>query len=127
LDSAARRAIGSRRRADAARYLGERRAVAIGLDAPFIDPVREGMLQGKAGPAPGTPAGLPFAVHHHLRTQVGIHHVENAKLDEMARDKVWTSCTLILPLREKGAAGSAIRPVAIGVPIAVARKSGSGR
>jgi hypothetical protein len=29
---------------------------------------------------------------------------------------VGTSCTLILPLRDMGAAGSAVRPVAIGVP-----------
>jgi kynurenine formamidase len=100
---------------DAARYLGERRVVAIGLDTPFIDPVPEGMLAGKAGPAPGTPPGLPFAVHHHMLTQMGIHHIENAKLDELARARIWTSCTIILPLREKGAAGSAIRPVAIGV------------
>jgi kynurenine formamidase len=101
---------------DAAQYLGERRVVAVGMDAPFLDPVPEGMLEGKAGPAEGTPPGLPFAVHHHLLTQMGIHHVESAKLDELARDKVWTSCTLILPLRDKGAAGSAVRPVAIGVP-----------
>lgn len=101
---------------DAARYLGERRIVAVGLDAPFIDAVAEGMLQGKAGPAPGTPPDLPFAVHHHMLTQAGIHHIENAKLDELARDRVWTSCTLILPAREKGAAGAAVRPVAIGAP-----------
>jgi kynurenine formamidase len=101
---------------DAARYLGERRIVAIGLDAPFIDSVPEGMLQGKAGPAPGTPPGLPFAVHHHMLTQMGIHHIENAKLDELARDKVWTSCTMILPALEKGAAGAPVRPVAIGSP-----------
>ena len=100
---------------DAAQYLGERRIVAVGLDTPFIDPVAEGMLQGKAGPAAGTPQGLPFAVHHHMLTQAGIHHIENAKLDELARDRVWTSCTLILPAREKGAAGAAVRPVAIGV------------
>jgi kynurenine formamidase len=101
---------------DAARYLGERRIVAIGLDAPFIDSVPEGMLQGKAGPAPGTPPGLPFAVHHHMLTQIGIHHIENAKLDELARDKVWTSCTMILPSRDQGAAGAPVRPVALGVP-----------
>ena len=101
---------------DAAQYLAERRVVAVGLDTPFIDPVPEGMLQGKAGPAPGTPEGLPFAVHHHLLTQAGIHHIENAKLDELARDGVWTSCTMILPAREKGAAGAAVRPVAIGAP-----------
>lgn len=101
---------------DAAMYLGERRVVVIALDTPFVDPVPEGMLQGKAGPAAGTPEGLPFAVHHHMLTQMGIHHIENAKLDELANDKVWTSCTMILPLRDKGAAGSPVRPVAIGVP-----------
>jgi kynurenine formamidase len=101
---------------DAAKFLGERRVVAIGLDTPFVDPVPEGMLAGKAGPAAGTPEGLPFAVHHHMLTQMGIHHVENAKLDELARDKVWTSCTMLLPLRDKGAAGSPVRPIAIGAP-----------
>ena len=99
---------------DAARYLAEKRIVAIGLDAPFIDAVPEGMLAGKSAPAEGTPPALPFAVHHHMLTQAGVHHVENAKLDEMARDRVWLSCTMILPLRERGAAGSAIRPIAIG-------------
>jgi kynurenine formamidase len=99
---------------DAARYLAGRKIVAVGLDAPFIDTVPEGMLAGKAPPAAGTPPGMPFAVHHHMLTQAGMHLIENAKLDEMARDKVWLSCTIVLPLREKGAAGSAIRPVAIG-------------
>jgi hypothetical protein len=101
---------------DAAQYPAQKRIVAIALDTPFIDPAAEGALAGKAGPAPGTPSGLPFAVHHHMLTQAGIHHIKNAKLDEMARDKVWTSCAMILPLLEKGAAGSAVRPVAIGVP-----------
>ncbi len=101
---------------DAARYLGERRIVAIGLDTPFIDAVPEGMLAGKGAPAAGTPPGMPFAVHHHMLTQAGIHHIENAKLDELARDKVWTSCTIVLPPLEKGAAGSAIRPIAFGNP-----------
>jgi kynurenine formamidase len=100
---------------DAARYLAGRKIVAVGLDAPFIDTVPEGMLAGKAPPAAGAPPGMPFAVHHHMLTQAGVHLIENAKLDEMARDKVWLSCTIVLPLREKGAAGSAIRPVAIGV------------
>lgn len=100
---------------DAARLLGEKRVVAIGLDTPFVDAVAEGQLQGKGGPAPGSPAGLPFSMHHHMLTQMGIHHIENAKLDELARDKVWISCTMILPPREKGSAGAAVRPVAIGV------------
>ncbi len=100
---------------DAAMMLGKARIVAIGLDAPFIDPVADGMLMGKAGPAPGTPAGFPFAIHHHMLTQVGIHHLENVRLAELARDQVYTSCTMILPTLERGAAGASIRPVAIGV------------
>ena len=107
---------------DAAQWLAERRIVAIALDTPFVDTVADGMLAGKAGPAPGTPPGLPFAVHHHMLSQAGIHLIENAKLDELAADRVWTSCALILPLRDKGAAGSAIRPVAIGAPKGAARK-----
>ncbi|HEU4352665.1 MAG TPA: cyclase family protein [Burkholderiales bacterium] len=101
---------------DAAQWLAARRIVVIALDTPFVDTVAEGQLQGKGGPAPGTPPGLPFAVHHHMLSQAGIHLVENAKLDELAADRVWTSCTMILPLRDKGAAGSAVRPIAIGAP-----------
>ena len=86
-----------------------------------------GLLAGKAGPAPGTPAGLPFAVHHHMLTQMGIHHIENAKLDELARDKVWTSCTMILPARQKGAAGAEVRPVAIGTREARTRERSNRR
>ena len=108
---------------DAAQWLAAKRIVAIALDTPFVDTVAEGQLEGKAGPAPGTPPGLPFAVHHHMLAQAGIHLIENAKLDELATDRVWTACTMILPLRDKGAAGSAVRPVAIGVgPIRRARK-----
>ncbi len=101
---------------DAVKYLGEKRVVVVALDTPFVDAMAEGQLAGKVGPAPGTPPGFAFASHHHLLTQMGIHLVENAKLDELARDQVWTSCTMILPLREKGSAGSPVRPVAIGVP-----------
>ena len=107
---------------DAAQWLAEKRIAAISLDTPFIDTVAEGMLMGKAGPAPGTPPGLPFAVHHHMLAQSGIYLIENAKLDEMAADRVWTACTMILPLREKGAAGSAVRPIAIGAPLTTAAR-----
>ncbi len=100
---------------DAAQLLGRARVVAVGLDAPFIDAVADGMLAGKGGPAPGNPPGLPFAVHHHLLTQVGVHHLENVKLGELARDAVYTSCAMVLPALERGAAGAVVRPVAIGV------------
>lgn len=88
---------------------------------------RRGLARRPERPAASTPPGVPFAVHHHMLTQAGVHHIESAKLDEIARDKLWISCTMILPLREKGAAGSAIRPVAIGALKKVAEKSKSVR
>jgi kynurenine formamidase len=101
---------------DAAQYLEEKAVVLVALDNPFTDPVNEGQLTGAAPPPEGAPEGLPFAVHHHNLSQAGIHNIQNAKLDELAGDRVWTSCTMILPLRSRGASGSPVRPVAIGAP-----------
>jgi len=101
---------------DAAKLLAQKRIVAIGLDGPFIDAVPEGMLQGKAPSAAGTEPNLPFSIHHYMISVYGIHHLENLNLAAMAADRVWTSCAMVLPSRDKGAAGAVIRPVAIGVP-----------
>lgn len=101
---------------DAAKYIAEKAVVLVALDNPFTDPVAEGQLQGKAPPPAGTPPGLPFAIHHQNLTQSGIYQIQNANLGEMAKDKVWLSCTIILPLRSQGGSGSPVRPVAIGAP-----------
>jgi kynurenine formamidase len=101
---------------DAAFYLEAQRVVAVGLDVPFIDPVKEGQLQGQAPPQPDAPPGLPFFIHHYNLTQAGIYQIENAHLEELAADEVWTSCTMILPLLERGGSGSGVRPIAVGTP-----------
>jgi len=101
---------------DAAKYLEERAVVLVSLDNPFSDPVAAGQLQQKAMPPQGMDQGLPFIIHHYNLAVAGIHQIQNANLTELAADKVWTSCTMILPLRSKGHAGSPVRPVAIGVP-----------
>ena len=101
---------------DAAKYLEQKAVVLVALDNPFTDAVNAGQLKGESPPATGYPKGLPFAIHHHLLTQAGIHQIQNANLTEIARDRLWTSCTIILPLRVRGGAGSSVRPVAIGVP-----------
>ncbi len=101
---------------DAATYIAEKGIVLLSLDNPFTDPVNEGQLMGKAPPAEGTPPGLPFVVHHENLARSGIHQIQNANLAALAKDKVWTSCTIILPLRSKGGSGSPVRPVAIGAP-----------
>ena len=79
----------------------------VALDNPFTDPVAEGFLEGKAPPPAGTPPGLPFAIHHQNLTQAGIHNIQNANLGALAADKVWLSCTIILPLRTPGRLGIA--------------------
>jgi kynurenine formamidase len=101
---------------DAAKYIEQKAVVLVALDNPFTDPVAEGFLQGKAPPPEGAPPGLPFAIHHHNLAVAGIHNIQNANLGALAREKVWLSCTMILPLRSQGASGSPVRPVAIGAP-----------
>jgi kynurenine formamidase len=101
---------------DGAKYIEQKAVVLVALDNPFTDPVNEGQLRGAAPPAAGTPPGFPFAIHHHNLTQSGIYQIQNANLTELARDGVWISCTMILPLRTKGGAGSPVRPVAFGEP-----------
>ena len=102
---------------DAARYIAEKKVVLLALDNPFTDPVAEGFLQGKAPPPTGAPEGLPFAIHHTNLAESGIYQIQNANLGSLARDKVWLSCTIILPLRAQGNAGSPVRPVSIGAPV----------
>ena len=100
---------------EAARLAEKLGVVLVALDNPFTDAVRAGLMRGEAPVADDYPADLPFAVHHYLLTQAGIHQIQNAKLDELASDGVWTSCTIILPLRVEGGAGSPVRAIAIGV------------
>ena len=102
--------------ADAALFIQQKAVVTVALDNPFTDPVSEGQLAGEAPPPAGTPPGLPFFIHHNNLTQAGITQIQNAHLEEMAADETWLSCTMILPLRERGGAGSPVRPVAFGAP-----------
>jgi kynurenine formamidase len=101
---------------EAAEYLASRLVVLIALDNPFTDPVNEGQLKGQAGPPASMPKGIPFGIHHLNLTQAGVYQIQNMKLDELAADKVWTSCTMVLPLRVRGGGGSLVRPIAIGAP-----------
>ena len=105
---------------DAAQYLAERKVVLIALDNPFTDGVADGQLAQKAPPPQGMDQGLPFVIHHTNLAINGIHQIQNANLTALAADKVWTSCTMVLPLREAGHSGSPVRPVAVGAAHAAA-------
>ena len=99
---------------DAAKYLESKRVVLVALDNPFTDAVNIGQFAGAAKPPPDTPADIGTPVHYHNLTQAGIHNIQNANLAELAKARVWTSCTMILPLRVQGGSGSPVRPIAIG-------------
>jgi kynurenine formamidase len=101
---------------DAAQYIADHQVVLVALDNPFTDPVADGQLAQQAAPPQGMDQGLPFIIHHTNLAVNGIHQIQNANLTALAADKVWTSCTMILPLREQGHAASPVRPVAIGRP-----------
>lgn len=100
---------------DAAQYLADKKVVLIALDNPFTDAVADGQLAQKAMPPQGMDQGLPFVIHHTNLAVNGVHQIQNANLTELAANKVWTSCTMVLPLREAGHSGSPVRPVAVGV------------
>ena len=102
---------------DAARYLEDKRIVLVALDNPFTDAVNEGQFFDGVARPESTPTKSSAPVHYHNLTQAGIHNIQNANLAEIAQDRVWTSCTIILPLRVKGGSGSPVRPIAIGVPM----------
>ena len=110
---------------DGAEFLAEKLAVLVALDNPFTDAVNEGQLKGQAPPAASTPKGKPFGIHHFNLTQAGMYQIQNAKLDELARDRVWTSCTIILPLRVSGGGGSLVRQSARTAPASKAAADAS--
>ena len=56
------------------------------------------------------------SIEKHPFTRDGLATL-HANLGELAKDKVWLSCTMILPLMTQGASGSPVRPVAIGAPV----------
>jgi kynurenine formamidase len=99
-----------------AEYIAKRNVVLVGLDNPFTDPVNRGQLSGFASPPADMPEGLPFGTHHFNLVESGILQMQNMRLIDLAQDRVWISCTVILPLRLAGCSGSPVRPISIGKP-----------
>ena len=98
----------------AAKYLSSKKVVGVGLDTCCVDARPDPNNPTKFKQPPGTPPNQSFPVHDYFLTKVGIYTLENLNLKKIASDSVYLSCTMILPLRSKGSAGSPIRPVAIG-------------
>jgi kynurenine formamidase len=88
--------------ADGARWLAERRPLAVGADNVAFDPV------GHVDPELGS---LPS--HVVLIVRNGIYILENLQLEELSRTRTFEFVFLCLPLKMRGATGSPVRPLAL--------------
>ncbi|MBN3847293.1 MULTISPECIES: cyclase family protein [Burkholderiaceae] len=104
-----------------AAFLAASEPVVVGLDNPFTDPVNDGQLQGASAPPAGMRTDAPFGTHHFNLVEAGVLQIQNLKLDDLARDRVWLFAAIVVPLALRGASGSIVRPVAIGTPRPAAR------
>jgi len=88
--------------ADAARWLAERRPLAVGADNVALDVV------GHVDPDIGS---LPC--HVILLVRNGVYIIENLQLEELAQTGVSEFVFVCLPLKMRGVTGSPVRPLAL--------------
>ncbi len=84
-----------------AKWLGEMDISVAGADTPSTEVV------------PSEIRGTRLPVHQYLITKCGIRLIDNIKLDELARDKVYEFLFVCSALRIRGATGSPVNPLAI--------------
>lgn len=87
---------------DAARWLiDDCDALLLGSDTTTVEQI------------PSSTPGNPHPVHDFALRQRGVHLLELAYLEELARDRVYEFTLICLPLKIHGATGSMVRPIAI--------------
>lgn len=87
---------------DAAQWLVEDyEMVVLGGDTATIEPM------------PSPIKGHPSPVHEYLLAKQGVHLLELAWLEELARDKIYEFCLICLPIKINGATASMVRPIAV--------------
>ncbi len=86
---------------DLAKWLGEKDLSIIGADTPSTEVL------------PAELPGTRLPVHQYLLTKCGIRMIDNAKLDELARDRVYEFLFICSHLPIKGATASPVAPLAL--------------
>ena len=84
-------------------WAAERDVAAVGADNMAWD------VPGERDPD----SGATLFAHLHLLTQKGIYIIENANLEELARDRCYSFAFIGVPLKFQGATGSPLRPLAL--------------
>ena len=85
----------------AARWLIDQGIAVIGADNMAVEVL----------PNPDKTIMMP--VHQYCLAECGVYLIENLMLEEMARDKVYTACFILLATKFRGATGSPVRPIAM--------------
>jgi len=86
---------------DGAKWLAGLRPILVGADTGGFEQL------------PSLVTGNPLPVHCLLLQQKGIHIMEWANLEELARDRVYSFVIVCVPLPIRGATGAMVRPLAI--------------
>jgi kynurenine formamidase len=85
----------------AARWCTDRRVCLIGADNWAVESV------------PADPPELLFPVHQQCIALYGCYLLENVATHELARDRVYEFCFVVLPARFKGGSASPVAPLAV--------------
>ncbi|MCS7137025.1 MAG: cyclase family protein [Candidatus Caldarchaeum sp.] len=89
--------------AELSKALAQKNILAVGADN----------LSWDVAPGHEHTKGHAGAGHLHLLAQRGIFIIENLYLEDLSRDKVYTSVFVCLPLKLVGATGAPVRPVCL--------------
>jgi kynurenine formamidase len=85
----------------AARWLIDQGIAAIGADNMAVEVL------------PNPDKGITMPVHQFCLAECGVYLIENLMLEEMARDKIYAACFILLATKFRGATGSPVRPIAM--------------
>ncbi|MCL5068465.1 MAG: cyclase family protein, partial [Thaumarchaeota archaeon] len=55
----------------------------------------------------------PFELHQVFLVDNGIYMIKSLNMEELAKDRVYVSTLIVLPLKIRGATGSLVRPIAL--------------
>jgi kynurenine formamidase len=83
----------------AAKWLIDQGIVAIGADNMAVEVL------------PNPDKGLLMPVHQFALADCGVYLIENLALEELATDRVYTACLILLATKIRGATGAPVRPI----------------
>jgi kynurenine formamidase len=83
----------------AAKWLIEQGIVAIGADNMAVEVL----------PNPDKTVMMP--VHQYALAECGVYLIENLALDELAAERIYTGCLILLATKFRGATGAPVRPI----------------